>query len=97
MVGNNSLIPAHKSYIQQRNHYDNQVKQAGYNNLHGLRHSYAQQRYREITGSEPPICGGKTSKDYTLQEKLLDHRARLTLTKELGHGREEVTVQYLGR
>jgi hypothetical protein len=47
----NSLIPEKKMYIQQRNIYDKQVLRAGLRNLHGLRHAYVQQRYKELTGS----------------------------------------------
>lgn len=35
------LIPANKSYIQQRNTYDGQCQKAGLNKMHGLRHTYA--------------------------------------------------------
>ncbi|EMB6072518.1 integrase domain-containing protein [Proteus mirabilis] len=40
-----SLIPANRSYIQQRNAYDGQCQKAGLNKMHGLRHAYAQTRY----------------------------------------------------
>ncbi|WP_343229424.1 hypothetical protein [uncultured Xanthomonas sp.] len=36
-----SLIPANKTYIQQRPVYDGQCKAAGLSNMHGLRHRYA--------------------------------------------------------
>lgn len=92
-----SLIPLGKSYIQQREVYDKQVQRAGLNNLHGLRHAYAQQRYKEITGWEAPINGGPISKVLTEEQKAMDKRARLIITEELGHSREQITVNYLGR
>jgi hypothetical protein len=44
-----------------------------------------------------PSCGGKTSKELSPAEKAIDRKARLILSKELGHEREEVTAVYLGR
>jgi hypothetical protein len=47
-----SLIPEATSYIRHRCVYDKQVLRAGVRNLHGLRHAYAQQHYKELTGWE---------------------------------------------
>ena len=33
----------------------------------------------------------------TREEKQIDHEARLAITRELGHDREQVTAVYLGR
>ncbi len=92
----NSLIPENKSYIQQRCLYDKQVLRAGLRNLHGLRHAYAQTRYKELTGWEAPINGGMKARDLTPTQKQIDHQARIILTHELGHGRERITVNYCG-
>lgn len=92
-----SLIPPEKNYIQQRYVYDKQVNRAGLHNLHGLRHAYAQQRYRELTGWEPPINGGPSSRQLTAEHKKIDKAARLIITEELGHSREQITVNYCGR
>ena len=92
-----SLIPQEKSYIQQRYVYDKQVRRAGLKNLHGLRHAYAQKRYKELTGWDAPINGGRQSKQLTEDQKQQDFCARIVLTEELGHGREQITVNYLGR
>jgi hypothetical protein len=93
----NSLIPEKKNYIQQRCVYDKQVIRAGLRNLHGLRHAYAQHRYKELTGWEAPINGGLKARDLTPAQKQLDYQARIVLTEELGHGREQITVNYCGR
>jgi integrase len=45
LAGAGSLIPSHKTYIQQRHTYDGQCKPAGLNHMHGLRHHCAQARY----------------------------------------------------
>jgi hypothetical protein len=50
LAGAGSLIPAHKTYIQQRHTYDGQCKAAGLSHMHGLRHHYAQARYEALTG-----------------------------------------------
>lgn len=92
-----SLIPIGKTYIQQRYLYDKQTLRAGLQNLHGLRHAYAQQRYRELTGWEAPINGGPKSKQLTDEQKFIDKQARMIITEELGHSREQITVSYLGR
>lgn len=93
----NSLIPENKNYIKHRDVYDKQTQRAGLKNLHGLRHAYAQQRYKELTGWEAPINGGPTSKELTPEQKARDYRARMILTEELGHSREQITVNYLAR
>jgi site-specific recombinase XerD len=91
-----SLIPQKKNYKQQRDVYDKQVNRAGLRNLHGLRHAYAQQRYKELTGWESPINGGSKSRTLTHEQKQIDHRARMILSEELGHGRKYITKNYLG-
>lgn len=93
----NSLIPPEKNYIQHRYVYDKQVTRAGLRNLHGLRHAYAQQRYKELTGWDAPINGGPRSSELTPQQKEIDYRARMILSEQLGHSREQITVNYLGR
>ena len=92
-----SLIPQNTNYIRHRYVYDKQVMRAGLKNLHGLRHAYAQSRYHELTGWLAPICGGLRSRDYTKEQKATDYEARMVLTEELGHSREQITVNYCGR
>jgi site-specific recombinase XerD len=93
----NSLIPQNKKYIQHRYIYEKQTMRAGLKNLHGLRHAYAQRRYKELTGWEAPINGGPKSRQLSHQQKQIDYQARMILTEELGHSREQITVNYLSR
>jgi len=65
--------------------------------MHGLRHAYAQQRYRELTGWLAPAAGGPTVNALTPEQKAIDRQARLTISRELGHEREQITSVYLGR
>jgi integrase len=92
-----SLIPAAKTYIQQRNTYDGECRAAGLNCLHGLRHRYAQVRYAALTGWKAPTDGGPTVQMLTSAQREQDARARQTITRELGHGRSQITAVYLGR
>jgi hypothetical protein len=92
-----ALIPPNKNFIKQRNHYDRQVRNAGIKNPHSLRHAYAQRRYEELTGWKAPLAGGPASKSLTIEQRARNKGARETISRELGHGREEISAAYLGR
>ena len=92
-----SLIPTSLTYVQQMYRYEDHTSKAGLCKMHGLRHAFAQQRYYELTGRHAPAAGGKTSKELTKEEKQLDREARLIISLELGHEREQITAIYLGR
>ena len=97
LAGSGSLIPWDKTYINHLRLYKRQIAAAGFHKLHGLRHAYAQERYRELTGREAPAAGGMSWSRLTPQEKIEDGRARLTISEELGHSREIIASVYLGR
>jgi integrase len=97
LVKGGALIPPELNYVEQRNRYDGQVRKAGIRNPHGLRHAYAQQRYEELTGWKAPLAGGPASKSLTMDQCARDKGARETISRELGHGREEISATYLGR
>ena len=97
IAGTGSLIPAHKTYIQQRHMYDGQCKAAGLSRMHGLRHHYAQSRYQTLTGWKAPAAGGPVARALTAAQRLQDSIARQTISRELGHERPEITAVYLGR
>lgn len=97
VAGNGSLIPPQLRYVDQLRRYEGQVAAAGLSKLHGLRHAYAQARYLELTGRAAPAAGGKTSSELTAEEKQADLVARLQISQELGHEREQITAVYLGR
>lgn len=97
LVGKNSLIPTEKRYIQQQHVYDGQCKAAGLSKMHGLRHLYAQMRYEMLTGWKAPAAGGPVNDALTPEQKQRDAQARKTISLELGHKREQITVTYLGR
>lgn len=81
---------------QWKNHYYQVVRACGVTRKegmtsHGLRHQYANDRYKALSGADSPVRGGsKVDKD-------TDQAARLIVAEELGHSREGVTTHYLGR
>jgi len=91
-----SMIPANLSYVQQQKKYEYQCIKIGLSKAHGLRHTYAQKRYQELTNMPCRVQGGLRIKEMTGQQKETDKYARSIITKELGHGRLEVTSIYLG-
>ncbi|MCL2657380.1 MAG: integrase domain-containing protein [Betaproteobacteria bacterium] len=96
LAGAGSLIPAHKTYIQQRHVYDGQCKAAGLSAMHGLRHQYAQARYEALTGWKAPAAGGSSTKALTPMQRGQGAQARQTISRELGHERTQITAVYLG-
>ena len=97
LAGRGSLIPAERSYVEQLRRFEYQCAAAGVHRIHGHRHQYAQTRDRELTGGAAPAAGGPRSRDLTPSQRELDREARLTISEELGHEREQITAVYLGR
>ena len=97
LAGRGSLIPTHERYVDQLRRFEYQCEQAGIDRVHGLRHAYAQTRYLELTGWAAPAAGGPRSRQLSPQQKEIDRSARLTISQELGHEREQITAVYLSR
>ena len=57
---------------------------------HGLRHQYANDKYRQLTGQDSPVRGGQ------IELPLDGHDARQQVSRELGHERVGITSAYLG-
>jgi site-specific recombinase XerC len=96
-AGNDSLIPSSSSYKLHLKLYENECNRVGLDKNHGLRHRYAQNRYFELTGWNAPRDGGPKRTDLTLEQKHADFEARMIISNELGHNREQITALYLGR
>ncbi len=92
-----ALIPNHKTYVQQENSYNNQLRRAGISRAHGLRHAYAQKRYFDLTGWQCPAKGGPRKKDLTPSQVMIDEMARHQISMSLGHNRMSVTSVYLSK
>lgn len=96
LVGANSLIPSNKKFIQQYKRYEEVTRQLGLRNLHGLRHAYAQERYKQLTGWDCSHRGGLKYKQMSLEQKKVDREIRLVISKELGHNRIDNVAIYIG-
>lgn len=85
-----------RKLAQWKNHYYQVVRSCGITRKdgitsHGLRHQYANGRYRDLTDSDSPVRGGAPV------DRETDRAAREVVAEELGHSREGVTTHYLGR
>ena len=91
------MAPGYATYRDYLQHFRAECARIGIHRFHGHRHFYAQARYQELTGRECPARGGPTSKQLTAKQKAIDREAREVISREMGHGREQVTAVYLGR
>lgn len=91
-----SMIPQDLKYGTYLRRFRRACERAGVRNMHGLRHGYAQRRYRNLAGFEVPLLGGPQRAKFTERQAMLDWLARMTVSRELGHERLEVTNTYLG-
>jgi|TARA_R110002050_G_scaffold178634_1_gene311846 integrase len=96
LASGKSLIPQELKYVQQMKRYENTCIRIGLDKAHGLRHSYAHQRYFTLTGFDCPAVSGVNTQELTAEQKAADKAAREIITRELGHGRTQVTAVYLG-
>lgn len=85
-----------KTLAQVKNRYYHVLRSCGIARKegitgHGLRHGYANDRYRQVSGAASPVRGGQP------QDRDADKAARLEVAEELGHSRDSVTTYYLGR
>ena len=97
LAGRNAMIPRDRNYRQQLHIYERHTANAGLSKLHGLRHAYAQERYEGLTGWPSPAAGGPPTRTLSKEQRLSDRQARLIVSRELGHEREQITAVYLGR
>jgi len=90
-----SMIPADQTWKEWRDGTLRDareiVQQHTGGGLHDLRAAYACERYEALTGSAAPVAGGSGV------DRELDREAREQIAEELGHGRIDVTNEYLGR
>ena len=96
LAGGGGLIPPDRSYRQQLKVYEGQTRDAGLYRMHGLRHTYAQVRYEELTGWKAPAAGGPRQRTLMGARRRMDTAARKKIAQELGHSRIGVVGVYLG-
>lgn len=58
--------------------------------LHGLRHEFANNLYRQLTGVNSPVNGGR------VKDQDLAGEAMQTVSEQLGHSRKHASAAYLG-
>ena len=96
LAGGRSLIPGGRSYAAHRKVYERQTEAAGLARMHGLRHAYALARYEALTGWKAPAAGGSRRRSLGPAKRRIDKAARMTIARELGHGRLSVVSMYIG-
>ena len=84
-------------YIYEKNG----MTKNGIGTPHGLRHCYAQERYEALTGWKPPAAlNADERKEFrssmTKEMKELERQVKKTISYDLGHGRDQVTSNYVG-
>ncbi len=89
-----NIIPPEQSWIQWRNGELRAARdilhRLGIAGYHDARAAYACARYAEITGHLAPVQGGD------IMDRERDRSAREEIASELGHGRIDVIVEYIG-
>jgi integrase len=84
------------SLTQAVNRYYNLARKVGIGKsklgitLHGLRHEFAGDLFKQITGVEAPVNGGR------IDDQAVVHRAMQITSEQLGHGRKDAGAAYLG-
>ena len=96
VAGDDSLIPRGLNYVTHLRLSRSLYNKFGIHHNHGLRHQYAQRRFRELAGFDCPALGGPMRGDMTDEQYRADRKVRKIISGELGHGRVAVTSVYLG-
>jgi hypothetical protein len=81
---------------QQMRTYERNTQKAGLHRNHGLRYTYAQTRYEELTGWPCPAQGGPARRALCPDQQDIGQAARQTISRELGHERIAVVAVYCG-
>jgi len=95
--GKSLVAPGYATYRDYLKHFRYECERVGIHGVHGYRHRYAQRRYHELTGWQCPARGGPTSKQLTKKQRVIDRKARAVISREMGHGREQIVAVYCGK
>jgi hypothetical protein len=95
--GKSLVAPGYATYAEYLKHFRYECERVGIHGVHGHRHFYAQARYQELTGWACPARGGPTRKQLTPKQRERDREVRLVISREMGHGREQIVAVYVGR
>lgn len=95
--GKSLVAPSYATYAEYLKHFRYECERVGIHGIHGYRHFYAQARYQELAGWACPARGCPTRRQLTPKQRERDREVRLIISREMGHGREQITAVYLGR
>lgn len=94
-----SMIPDGRTFASFRKYFYRICNKAGIGRNckfkvvpHGLRHEWANAKYKEITGVNSPIKGDDSGN----VDKERDEFARIEIAEDLGHSRPAISSAYLG-
>jgi integrase len=92
-----SMIPHDMKFSTYRNYVQEHSHAIGIHG-HGLRHQWAQDRFRQLSGMDCPIAGGPQYSNLSTEEKNRWDGAAATVNQELGHGKDrlDITATYIG-
>lgn len=92
-----SMIPHDKKYGTYRNEVQEHSKAIDLKG-HGLRHQWAQDRFKELSGMDCPKAGGLNYSKLNQEQKIQWDKAAATVNQELGHGKKrlDTTATYIG-
>jgi len=96
LAGDGSMVPNDKTYYRYMKMFENECHRAGIYNVHGFRHQYVQDWYKEATGWDCPKAGGLSRKEMMPEQRLLDSAVRKIIAEAIGHSRDDLTAIYLG-
>ena len=88
LAGPGALIPGGRGYAAGRKLYEWQVEARGFRPCTGC--AYAHARYEALTGWKAPAAGCPRRRSLGPARRRIDKAARMTIARELGHGRLEV-------
>lgn len=95
--GDYSMIPHKLQYSSYRNTVQEKSTVLGIHG-HGLRHAWAHDRFKQLSGMDCPIAGGPAYKELTLEKKESWDAAAEVVISELGHGKDrlDTLANYIG-
>jgi hypothetical protein len=96
-AGKSLVAPGYATYAEYLKHFRYKCERVGIHGVHGHRHFYAQARYQALTGWACPARGGPTRKQLSPQQRMRDREVRAQISREMGHGREQIVSVYVGR
>lgn len=95
--GDRSMVPCHRRFKSYYRDYNEVRAEAGIPG-HGLRHQWAQDRFKSISGINAPHAGGPAYAELSKDDQAKWDRAAAIVNSELGHGRgrQDITAKYIG-